>query len=89
VSTETQIDVKTAREILDRDHYDMETVKDRIVEYLAVRRLRELTAIDGGDGVHEFPSSLSLPASGALLTAAPPLPAWSSAARWIALRIRV
>jgi len=40
VSTETDIDVKAARELLDRDHYDMEKVKDRILEYLAVHRLR-------------------------------------------------
>ena len=41
VSTEDTIDVKKAREILDRDHYDMEKPKDRILEYLAVRRLRQ------------------------------------------------
>lgn len=40
VSTEQSIDVKAARAILDRDHYDMEKPKDRILEYLAVRRLR-------------------------------------------------
>ncbi|HUG16297.1 MAG TPA: endopeptidase La, partial [Thermomicrobiales bacterium] len=50
VSTETEIDVKTAKEILDRDHYDMEQVKDRILEYLAVRRLRqERDAEDGAE----------------------------------------
>jgi len=41
VSTESDIDVKAAREILDRDHYNMEKVKDRILEYLAVHRLRK------------------------------------------------
>jgi ATP-dependent Lon protease len=41
VSTESDIDVKAAREILDRDHFDMEKVKDRILEYLAVHRLRK------------------------------------------------
>ncbi|MEX1158774.1 MAG: endopeptidase La [Thermomicrobiales bacterium] len=41
VSTESEIDVKAAREILDRDHFDMEKVKDRILEYLAVHRLRK------------------------------------------------
>jgi ATP-dependent Lon protease len=40
VSTESDIDVKAAREILDRDHFNMEKVKDRILEYLAVHRLR-------------------------------------------------
>ncbi len=41
VSTEGTIDIDEAREILDRDHYDMEKVKDRILEYLAVHRLRK------------------------------------------------
>jgi ATP-dependent Lon protease len=39
-STEYEhIDVGRAREILDEDHYDLEKVKDRILEYLAVRKL--------------------------------------------------
>ena len=34
-----RLDLKTAREVLDRDHYDLKTVKERILEYLAVRTL--------------------------------------------------
>jgi ATP-dependent Lon protease len=34
------LDIKHAREILDRDHYDLDKVKDRILEYLAVRKLK-------------------------------------------------
>jgi ATP-dependent Lon protease len=34
-----RIDLKVARDILDRDHYDLKTVKERILEYLAVRTL--------------------------------------------------
>jgi ATP-dependent Lon protease len=34
-----RLDLKTARDILDRDHYDLKTVKERILEYLAVRTL--------------------------------------------------
>jgi len=41
VSSEDNLDVGHAREILDRDHYDLEKVKDRILEYLAVRKLKE------------------------------------------------
>jgi ATP-dependent Lon protease len=41
VSTEGTVDVKVAREVLDRDHYNMEKVKERILEYLAVHRLRK------------------------------------------------
>jgi ATP-dependent Lon protease len=40
-STGQKIDVAYAREVLDEDHYDLEKVKDRILEYLAVRRLKE------------------------------------------------
>jgi len=38
--TESEIDIKKAREVLDNDHYDLEKVKDRILEYLAVRKLK-------------------------------------------------
>jgi ATP-dependent Lon protease len=35
-----QLDIDHARTVLDADHYDLATVKDRILEYLAVRKLR-------------------------------------------------
>ncbi len=38
-STTDDLDIKRARRILDHDHYDLEKIKQRIVEYLAVRRL--------------------------------------------------
>src|SRR5450756_617286 len=41
VSTGHSIDVPEARRILDEDHYDLEKVKERILEYLAVRKLKE------------------------------------------------
>jgi ATP-dependent Lon protease len=37
--TEDNLDLRHAREVLDTDHYDLEKVKDRILEYLAVRKL--------------------------------------------------
>ena len=40
-SSEDNLDVKHAREILDRDHYDLDKVKDRILEFLAVRKLKD------------------------------------------------
>jgi ATP-dependent Lon protease len=40
-TTDDNIDIGKAREILDEDHYDLEKVKDRIVEYLAVGKLRK------------------------------------------------
>jgi ATP-dependent Lon protease len=39
-STEDNLDLAHAREVLDEDHYDIEQVKDRILEFLAVRRLK-------------------------------------------------
>ncbi len=39
--SEDQLDLKRARRILNRDHYDLERVKERIVEHLAVMRLRQ------------------------------------------------
>jgi ATP-dependent Lon protease len=41
VSTGGEVDVKKARQILDDDHYDLDKVKQRIVEHLAVRRLKQ------------------------------------------------
>jgi ATP-dependent Lon protease len=38
-STEEVLDLEDARTVLDKDHYDMESVKDRILEFLAVRKL--------------------------------------------------
>src|SRR5262249_44609970 len=40
VSSGSQVDVKRAAEILDEDHYDLEKVKERILDYLAVLQLK-------------------------------------------------
>ena len=39
-TTEDRLDPVAARQVLDADHYDLDKVKDRIVEYLAVRKLK-------------------------------------------------
>jgi ATP-dependent Lon protease len=39
-TTPDSLDLDQARRILDEDHFDLEKVKDRIVEYLAVRKLK-------------------------------------------------
>jgi ATP-dependent Lon protease len=39
-STTDHLDIAEARKILDEDHYDLEEIKERILEYLAVRKLR-------------------------------------------------
>lgn len=41
VQTEDKLDVVEAKKILDEDHYDLEKIKDRIVEFLAVRQLKK------------------------------------------------
>ncbi len=38
--TEEKLEIKYAAEILDRDHYGLEKVKERILEYLAVRKMK-------------------------------------------------
>jgi ATP-dependent Lon protease len=52
VRTEDSTDLKAAREILDADHHGLEDVKDRIVEYLAVRARRAQRGLQvvGGRG---------------------------------------
>ncbi len=39
-TTEDNLDIDNAQKILDEDHYDLEKVKKRILEYLAVRKLK-------------------------------------------------
>ena len=40
ISTEDNLDIDEAQKVLDEDHYDLEKVKKRILEYLAVRKLK-------------------------------------------------
>jgi ATP-dependent Lon protease len=40
VATDDQLDITHARQVLDEDHYDLEDLKERILEYLAVRKLK-------------------------------------------------
>ena len=52
ISSEDSLDITHAREVLDQDHYGLEDIKDRILEYLAVRKLRlERKAKDREEGV--------------------------------------
>jgi ATP-dependent Lon protease len=39
--TQDNLDIRRARRVLDEDHYDLEKVKERIIEYLAVRKLKK------------------------------------------------
>jgi len=40
-STKDKLDIKAAEKVLNKDHYDLEKVKERILEYLSVRKLKE------------------------------------------------
>jgi ATP-dependent Lon protease len=56
VSTDDQLDIKAAARILDEDHYGLEKIKERILEYLAVRSLADtirspILALVGPPGV--------------------------------------
>ena len=42
------IDIGRAREVLDQDHFDLEKIKDRLLEYLAVKKLRQERGGDAG-----------------------------------------
>ena len=47
--TEDHLDLADARAVLDADHHGLEQVKDRIVEHLAVRKLRAERGVDESD----------------------------------------
>jgi len=56
VITQDNLEITNAREVLDQDHYGLEDVKERILEYLAVRKLRqerreELEAVEEEDAI--------------------------------------
>jgi ATP-dependent Lon protease len=44
--TDDKLDIEDARAVLNEDHYDLEDVKERILEFLAVRKLREERGLD-------------------------------------------
>jgi len=39
-STKDKLDIKAAKKVLDQDHFDLEKIKERILEYLSVRKLK-------------------------------------------------
>jgi ATP-dependent Lon protease len=41
LSTPDNLDIKKAKQVLDEDHYDLDKIKERILEYLGVRKLKE------------------------------------------------
>jgi len=54
-TTEDNLDIKHARSVLDKDHYGLEDVKERIIEFLAVRKLqKEREAIEKTEEIDEI-----------------------------------
>ena len=67
-----QLDIPHARAVLEEDHYDLQEVKDRILEFLAVRKLnaeRHTAEADRGDTGNGSPTRAAL---GAILCFAGP-----------------
>ena len=63
VLSEDQLEINHARKVLDEDHYDLQEVKDRIIEYLAVRKLVSERGLETDPGEEETASK----AMGAIL----------------------
>jgi len=68
VKSEDQLDITHARIILDEDHYDLQEVKDRIIEYLGVRKLVKERGVETDPGEEAVVSE----AMGAILCFAGP-----------------
>ena len=65
VETKERVSVETARRRLDRDHYGLEKVKERILEFIAVRRLNpdakgQIICLVGSPGVGKTSIALSI-----------------------------
>jgi ATP-dependent Lon protease len=67
-----QIDIPHARTILDEDHYDLQDVKDRILEFLAVRKLNAERQVPVEESTEAKTSSPAREAMGAILCFAGP-----------------
>jgi ATP-dependent Lon protease len=56
ITTPDNLDIEHARQVLDQDHFDLEDVKERILEFLAVRKLRQERAgelmAEAADEIH-------------------------------------
>ena len=74
VRTDEQPDIGAAREMLDADHAGLDDVKDRIVEFLAVRKLRNQRAADAAaaDGAEPVVGSTRRNDGAIILLAGPP-----------------
>ena len=65
IRSDDQLDLDAARQVLDADHYGLDEVKDRIVEFLAVRKLRLSRAEESGN---DNPAANQSRQAGAVMT---------------------
>src|SRR5581483_1419687 len=56
--SEDNLDIENARRVLDEDHYDLKEVKNRILEFLAVRKLAKERAAEGEEADAETKEAL-------------------------------
>src|SRR5580765_8232395 len=67
-TTEDRLDPVAARQVLDQDHYDLDKVKERIVEYLAVQKLKSrLAALREPHGAGHPPGTATTQIKGPIL----------------------
>src|ERR671917_782690 len=59
--SDDNLDLRNAQVVLDEDHYGLKDVKDRVLEFLAVRQLRALQLADEVDKTGEIPAAKLLP----------------------------
>ncbi len=52
-ATDDRLDIANARVVLDEDHYDLEDIKERILEFLAVRKLRKDRENEAGEATED------------------------------------
>jgi ATP-dependent Lon protease len=65
--TEDNLDISHAREVLDEDHYGLKDIKERILEYMAVRKLRAERSTDTNDERGEQYDEIRRKREGAIL----------------------
>ena len=66
-TTEDNLDITHAREVLEEDHYGLDEIKDRIVEYLAVRKLRTVRKAQREEEEEDTRDKIRLEREGVLL----------------------
>ena len=66
-STEDKLDIPHARQVLDEDHYDLDDIKERILEYLAVRKLRMERKEEEEEGEEEPADYIRMEREGVIL----------------------